>query len=176
MIELINRLIGWFKDEGHRGYLYRIFLALLAVLVVFGALTDDEVAKIILLIGAILGIGGNGLATANTEVGGRLRRKRDKQLDELETYGVHRYLEGRLGLDLVRTRELVYDFRFTDNDGRRCAFAGKKTVRLDDLVETMTVLPGKILGEGGEELGEALLRFDLRSDLLRFLRSFRLVR
>ena len=88
----------------------------------------------------------------------------------------HRHLHGRLGLDILRTRELVYDFRFTDNEGRRCAFAGKKTVRLDDLVETMTVLPGKILGEGGEEIGEALLRFDLRSDLLRFLRSFRLLK
>jgi hypothetical protein len=42
------------------------------------------------------------------------------------------------------------------------------------LVESMTVLPGAILDASGKAAGEALLRFDLRSDLGRFLRSFRL--
>jgi hypothetical protein len=92
---------------------------------------------------------------------------------DAEGFADHRRLEGRLGLYLVRAGTLPYAFHFTANDGRRCSFVGKKTVVLRDLVESMTVLPGAILGEGGETLGEALLRFDVRSDLLRFLRSFR---
>jgi hypothetical protein len=92
---------------------------------------------------------------------------------DAEGFADHRYLSGRLGLDVLRTRTLPYAFSFTANDGRRCAFEGHKTVRADDLVESMTVLPGALLAEGGAVLGQALLRFDLRSDLLRFLRSFR---
>ncbi|AKT36723.1 hypothetical protein [Chondromyces crocatus] len=99
---------------------------------------------------------------------------------EIDAEGLaeHRYLKGRLALDVLRTGKLVYDFQFEDDAGRPCRFAGEKTVRLDDLVETMTVLPGKLVlqGDGGEEIGQALLRFDLRGDLIRFLRSFRVVR
>lgn len=109
---------------------------------------------------------------------GFIRRPVAEIEGEVDAEGLadHRYLRGRLEMDLLRTGMLVYDFRFTDNAGQGCAFEGRKTVRLDDLLETMTVLPGRIVREGGEEIGEALLRFDLRSDLLRFLKSFRLVR
>lgn len=111
-------------------------------------------------------------------LGGFLRRPVTEIEGEVDAEGLadHRYLRGSLELDVLRTGTLVYDFRFTANDGRRCAFEGKKTLRPSDLLESMTVLPGRIVVEGGEEIGEALLRFDLRSDLLRFLRSFRLVR
>lgn len=95
---------------------------------------------------------------------------------DAEGFADHRYLSGRLGLDLARTGTLPYSFEFTANDGRRCAFAGRKTVRPRDLLASMTVLPGVLVGDGGAVLGEALLRFDLRSDLLRFLRSFRTTR
>lgn len=108
---------------------------------------------------------------------GFIRRPVAEIEGEVDAEGLadHRYLKGRLEMDLLRTGMLVYDFRFTDNAGQGCAFEGRKTVRLDDLLETMTVLPGRIV-RGDEEIGEALLRFDLRSDLLRFLKSFRLVR
>jgi hypothetical protein len=97
---------------------------------------------------------------------------------EIDAEGLadHRYLRGRLDLALLRDGTLGYAFQFTANDGRRCAFEAKKKVRAGDVLESMTVLPGRLLAEGGEEIGAALLRFDLRSDLLRFLRSFRLVR
>ncbi|MCC6556413.1 MAG: hypothetical protein IT372_25920 [Polyangiaceae bacterium] len=95
---------------------------------------------------------------------------------DAEGFADHRRLEGRLGLDVARTRTLPYAFHFTANDGLRYSFEGKKTLHAGDLVESMTVLPGRILETSGAPVGEALLRFDLRSDLLRFLRSFRVLR
>ena len=40
-------------------------------------------------------------------------------------------------------------------------------------MESMTVLPGLILRASGEEMGRALLRFDVQRDFVRFLQSFR---
>jgi hypothetical protein len=77
-------------------------------------------------------------------------------------------------MDPIFARELPYAFRFTANDGAPYAFAGKKIIRLAHLVESMTVLPGAILDAAGKSVGSALLRFDLKHDLGRFLHSFRL--
>jgi hypothetical protein len=93
---------------------------------------------------------------------------------DADGFADHRYLRGTLGMDPLRTRILPYAFRFTANDGAPYSFEGKKTLRIGRLVESMTVLPGAILDAGGKGVGEALLRFDLRSDLGKFLRSFRL--
>lgn len=95
---------------------------------------------------------------------------------DAEGFADHRHLRGRLGLDVARTRTLPYAFHFTANDGLEYAFEGQKTIHAGDLVESISVLPGRIVGGGGEAVGEALLRFDLRSDLVRFLRSFRVLR
>jgi hypothetical protein len=92
---------------------------------------------------------------------------------DAEGFADHRYIRGTLGMDPLRTGILPYAFRFTANDGAPYAFAGRKTLRLGRLVESMTVLPGAILDAGGERVGEALLRFDVRSDLVGFLKGFR---
>lgn len=91
---------------------------------------------------------------------------------DAEGFADHRRLEGTLRLDLLRNRTLPYAFRFTANDGAPCTFEGKKTLVLSELAESMTVLPGVIKDGRGATVGEALLRFDLRSDLLKFLRSW----
>lgn len=93
---------------------------------------------------------------------------------DAEGFADHRHLRGTLGMDPLRTRILPYAFRFSDNGGAPHTFAGKKTIRAGRLLESMTVLPGSILDAGGRAVGEALLRFDVRSDLGRFLKSFRL--
>jgi hypothetical protein len=93
---------------------------------------------------------------------------------DAEGFADHRHLRGTLGMDPLRTRILPYAFWFTANDGAPHTFAGKKTLRAGRLLESLTLLPGAILDAGGERVGEALLRFDVRSDLARFLRSFRL--
>jgi hypothetical protein len=92
---------------------------------------------------------------------------------DAEGFADHRHLRGTLGLDVLRTKTLPYAFRFTANDGAIYSFIGKKTISPRELALSMTVLPGSIVDEGGREVGQALLRFDLRSDLGRFLRSFR---
>ena len=93
---------------------------------------------------------------------------------DAEGFADHRYLHGTLGMDPLRTRRLPYAFRFAANDGAPHTFAGEKTLRADRLIQSLTVLPGAILDAGGKAVGEALLRFDVRGDLARFLRSFRL--
>lgn len=85
----------------------------------------------------------------------------------------HRYLRGTLGMDVLRTGTLPYAFRFTGNDDKPYVFEGKKTYAVSELVESMTVLPGVIKDEAGGEIARALLRFDARSDLFKFLKSFR---
>jgi hypothetical protein len=93
---------------------------------------------------------------------------------EAEGLADHRPIRGTLGLDPLRTGTLPYALEFTDNDGRPYRFVGKKTLTPGDPVQSMTVLPGVLVGPDGVEVGKALLRFDLRSDLGRFLASFRL--
>jgi hypothetical protein len=86
----------------------------------------------------------------------------------------HRLVRGTLGMDLLRTGTLPYHFRFVGDDEKSYVFQGQKNVSPRALLETMTSLPGSIRDEHGVEVAVALLRFDARSDLLTFLRSFRL--
>ena len=88
----------------------------------------------------------------------------------------HRPLRGTLHIDPLRGKVLVYRFEFPGNDDKPYVFQGRKTLGEGDLLHAMTVLPGGIHDAAGNEVGRALLRFDLRSDILKFLRSFRLVR
>lgn len=86
----------------------------------------------------------------------------------------HRRLRGTLELDLIRSGKLRYAFEFQANDGQPYAFKGEKTVSAGAFVESMTVLPGEIVAlESTEKVADALLRFDIRSDMIRFVRSFR---
>jgi hypothetical protein len=88
----------------------------------------------------------------------------------------HRHVHGTLGMDVLRTRTLPYRFKFVGDDGRSYEFKGQKDVSPFALLETMTTLPGSIRDDRGVEVAVALLRFDARSDLLTFLRSFRLAK
>jgi hypothetical protein len=104
-------------------------------------------------------------------------RRREVEIEgeiDAEGFADHRYLRGTLGMDALVTRTLPYAFRFTANDGGDYSFTGEKTIHVANMVESMTVLPGAILDAEGREIGGALLRFDLRADLARFLRSFKL--
>lgn len=92
---------------------------------------------------------------------------------DLEGYADHRAMRGTLEIDPLLGKKLVYAFAFEDNDGQKRRFVGKKSVELLHLLETMTTLPGAILDDGGHTLGSAMLRFDARSDLVKWLRSFR---
>lgn len=93
-----------------------------------------------------------------------------------EGFAEHRPLRGTLCIDPLRGKVLVYMFDFEADDGAPYTFQGRKTLGSGDLLQAMTILPGGIFDSAGKEVGRALLRFDLRSDLLKFLRTFRLVR
>ncbi len=106
---------------------------------------------------------------------GFLRRPRleiEGEVD-IEGFADHRHLRGSLSFDLFRQRRLSYHFDFRDNSDALYTFTGEKTIKDTGLVESMTILPGKIRNPEGTEIGDALLRFDLRSDLLKFIKSFK---
>ncbi|MFO0592736.1 MAG: hypothetical protein U0441_34655 [Polyangiaceae bacterium] len=93
-----------------------------------------------------------------------------------EGFADHKALDGTLCLDLFRGRVLVYQFGFEGNDGQAYSFSGRKTLSTGGLLQAMTVLPGGLFDSAGHKVATALLRFDLRSDLIKFLGSYRLVR
>jgi choline dehydrogenase-like flavoprotein len=89
-----------------------------------------------------------------------------------EGLGARCPLSGTLGMDVLRTGRIPYDFRFTADDGREYRFVGEKRVKLGALRRSMTWLPGRVLDDAGEVVGTAEVTFDLARDLWSFLRSF----
>jgi hypothetical protein len=53
-------------DERTRAYIYRVLLAALPLLVMYGLLSEQEAAQYALLAAALLGIAADSLAAANT--------------------------------------------------------------------------------------------------------------
>ena len=111
----------------------------------------------------------------------RFLRDRTAQIQgevDLEGFARHRPLRGKLEMDPILGRRIVYDFLFPDEEGNACRFLGRKSIDFLRLHATMTTLPGEIRAlrrEGSREelLGEARLRFDTRSDLAKFLMSWK---
>jgi len=95
---------------------------------------------------------------------------------DVEGLATRRPLAGTLGMDVLLTQRIPYDFTFTGDDGAAYRFTGEKKVRVTALLETMSRLPAALLDEAGETVGGAELCFDLRGDLVAFLRSFELTR
>lgn len=59
----MTKILEWLADEPHRAYVYRVALAIIAVLVGVGVLTDEMAPLVIGLLAALLP---TGLAVANT--------------------------------------------------------------------------------------------------------------
>ncbi len=95
---------------------------------------------------------------------------------DVEGLATLRPLTGTLGLDVLLTRQIAYDFTFAGDDGAAYRFTGEKNVRVTAFLETMSHLPAALLDERGATIADAELRFDLRGDLVAFLRSFSLTR
>ena len=95
---------------------------------------------------------------------------------DVEGLATRRPLAGTLGMDVLLTQRIPYDFTFTGDDGAAYRFTGEKKVRVTALLETMSRLPAALLDEAGEAVADAELCFDLRGDLVAFLRSFELTR
>lgn len=62
----MNKLKNWFNDPKNRRYVYNVLVALVPLLVLSGVILPDQAGLVVSIIGALLGIGGFGLAQANT--------------------------------------------------------------------------------------------------------------
>jgi hypothetical protein len=82
-------------------------------------------------------------------------------------------VKGTLAFRLLDERRLPYRLEFTGDDGLGYELSGQKEWSGLSPVESMTLLPASIYGPDGEEMARAMLRFDLRSDFGRWLKSFR---
>ena len=80
---------------------------------------------------------------------------------------------GRLELSPLRHHSIRYVFDFTADDGKKYRFDGSKDTRARRHVVGWTTLPGKVYDADGNVWGEAVLRFSLRRDLRKLLRSVR---
>jgi hypothetical protein len=84
----------------------------------------------------------------------------------------HRPLRGTLEINPILRGKLIYDFAFPDNAERQCRFHGEQDLEALRLVQTMTTLAGGIF-VSEEEHARAVLRFQVRKDLVKLLKSFR---
>jgi len=89
-------------------------------------------------------------------------------------FGTKCPLTGTLGLDVLATGRLPYDFTFTADDGRTYRFMGEKRVKVGSLRRSMTVLPGRVLDDAGNVVCAAEVTFDIDRDFWDFVRSFRI--
>lgn len=60
------RVVSWLQAEGHRAYIYRVATAIGGALTITGVIADGKAGAALLVVGAVMGVGGNGLATVNT--------------------------------------------------------------------------------------------------------------
>jgi hypothetical protein len=90
-----------------------------------------------------------------------------------EGFADHRPLRGTIDLGPLWKRRIPYTFAFTGNDCARYTFSGQKTLSPGALLDSFSILSGELRDAGGALVGRALLRFDVRSDALRYLKSFR---
>lgn len=78
---------------------------------------------------------------------------------------------GTLSLHLVG-RKIVYEVHFKTNSSDDCRLLGERDVEFLRLKGSLTTLP-ITMKVGDREVARAVVRFDLRGDLVRYLRSFR---
>jgi hypothetical protein len=83
-------------------------------------------------------------------------------------------LEGTIAFKLFDERRLAYRFTFPGDDGGRYELCGIEKWSRMSPVGSLTLLPASLYDVRGEEMARATLRFDLRSEWGKWIRSFRL--
>ena len=79
---------------------------------------------------------------------------------------------GRIELSPLAKQTVRYVFDFTGDDGKKYRFDGSKRVTVRRGLVGWTTLPGHVYDADGNVWGDALLRFSLRRDLRKLMRSF----
>jgi hypothetical protein len=93
---------------------------------------------------------------------------------DAEGLATRQALEGTLAFRLLDERRLPYRFQFVGDDGKDYELSGQKEWSGLAPIESMTLLPASLYDADGAELARATLRFDLRSDLASWMKSFRI--
>jgi hypothetical protein len=93
---------------------------------------------------------------------------------DAERLATARGVQGALVFRLLDERRLPYRVTFQGDDGRRYELSGQKEWSGFAPVESITLLPATLYDDGGDEVGRATLRFDLRADWARWMKSFRI--
>jgi hypothetical protein len=94
---------------------------------------------------------------------------------DAERLAAGRVLEGLVAFKLLDEGRVPYRVAFTGDDGKRYELSGQKEWSSLAPLESITLLPATLYDTAGEELGRATLRFDLRSDWARWMKSFRIL-
>jgi hypothetical protein len=107
-----------------------------------------------------------------------LRHLRDGMVTAEGTLDMERLADdvpfsGTIEIKPLTKKIIRYDLSFTGNDGQPYRFTGQKDIRFSDLRTTFTTLPATVTNAQGAEIAKATLHFDLRSELLPFLVSWR---
>jgi hypothetical protein len=92
---------------------------------------------------------------------------------DVERLATRAEAEGTLVFKLATERRLPYRLRFRGDDGRAYELSGQKEWLPVSPLESVSTLPVTLYDDGGQEIGRATLRFDLRHQWWPFLRSFR---
>jgi hypothetical protein len=92
---------------------------------------------------------------------------------DVEDLAVRAPAEGTLVFRLLDERRVQYRIRFRGDDGRSYELSGQMEWLPFAPLESVTTLPASLYDDQGAEIGRGVLRFDLRREGFRFLRSFR---
>lgn len=93
---------------------------------------------------------------------------------DAESLAARRSIEGAMCFKRLGEGQIRYRIRFRGNDGHPYELSGHKEWNALAPLDSVTLLSGKVHDEAGEEMARATLRFDLRTDLGRFVRHLRL--
>jgi hypothetical protein len=93
----------------------------------------------------------------------------------LEAEGLARgaAVTGTLTIRPLRERVIRYELSFVDDGGRPLRLVGQKDLRATRPLASLTTLPAQIVGEDGHPVAGCRLRFQLRTQLVPFLASWR---
>jgi hypothetical protein len=80
---------------------------------------------------------------------------------------------GTLTIRPLRERVIRYELAFTDDGGRPLRLVGQKDLRASRPLASLTTLPAQIVGDDGRPIAGCRLRFQLRTQLVPFLASWR---
>jgi hypothetical protein len=83
---------------------------------------------------------------------------------------------GHIDISPVHKQTIRYVIDFAADDGRKYRFDGSKRTTMRRHLVGWTTLPGKVYDAQGGVWGDAMLRFSLRRELRKLMKSFRVGR